>query len=439
MATPSPTTTNLDWKWSLKDLLIATIWVAAFLAIANYLGFSHPLLWCCVLFSGILAAFFAISIPHKHHATPNVVVAVTMLLLCNPLLMFFSLVMAVNSVSHLLFNVIASRFRTPLTVRRVLAVSFTLTLISFSIGVLVSLPGYYKAESAKERYRPIDLHERLSYESQKSPAMRTNVSNDARPSVDSVESLFAELSQHSFFYAGRTSNLKALHNGRLDAFVRSPGFGVGRFLEPSLNRLEFPEPRNIPFTVVDDNEYIELERASWRFVHSLPYVDSNETFHTRSVVSFANPAGTGLIIEPKVAAGFQPHAMHVPPQNIGQDYLAQQQLTLETLQLISLHRFESPRAYVLDHLPRMDQLIGKDVPTRVLSNFEQKATDSLMDSKTTEDIVSESRGDKLRMVGAVRAYSSCLACHSANRGDLLGAFTYTFLKTEKQTDVLNLN
>ena len=54
----------------------------------------------------------------------------------------------------------------------------------------------------------------------------------------------------------------------------------------------------------------------------------------------------------------------LPPQNMGQDFLAKSKLKLNSLQLISLLRFEAPRAYVLDHLPRMDQLVAEDVPTR---------------------------------------------------------------------------
>ena len=41
-------------------------------------------------------------------------------------------------------------------------------------------------------------------------------------------------------------------------------------------------------------------------------------------------------------------------------------------------------------------------------------------------------GPTLRMLGAIRAANQCVACHAAERGQLLGAFSYTLqLQPEK--------
>jgi len=435
MVPPSASATNTDWKWSLKELMSATLLLAVFVAIASYLGFGHPLLWVCTIASAILAVVCATSIPFKRHVSPRVVSILIMLVLCNPIFMFFSLVMTINSVSHLLFNSIASRFQTPLTVRRVLAVSITLTLVSFSIGVLVSLPDYFKVESAKERYRPIDLHNRLSYENQNT-VQKTKLSVDA-PSA--METYFIHGSQDSNRFMGRAWELKSLHDGRLDSFVRSSGFGVGRFFGPSLNRIEFPEPQDLPFTALAEHEYQSIKRRSLRGLrYLLPNVNTHETLHASSLLAFVSPASTGLLVEPKVSAGFQAHAMRLPPQNFAKTFLEKQGLTLKSLQLVSLQRFDAPRAYVLDHLPRMDQLTGKDVPTRKLSHFESSAIQTLQQNPT-EDIITEVTDDGLAMVGSVRAYESCLECHSGQRGRLLGAFTYTFVENTDQNHGLGSN
>jgi hypothetical protein len=103
--------------------------------------------------------------------------------------------------------------------------------------------------------------------------------------------------------------------------------------------------------------------------------------------------------------------------------------TLERLELVSLLKFDEPRVYVLDHLPRMDQLSGDDVPTRPLDEFE---ADALPQLRTAEDIVIDDSAKPLRMLGSLRAADQCRDCHSVARGELLGAFTY-FLQARDAT------
>jgi len=286
---------------------------------------------------------------------------------------------------------------------------------------------------AKERYRPIDLSQRLSYENAETTQVIPKVSTTAPAKVDLAEAYFTEAERMTGFFRGRKSNLEALHNGRLDSFVRSPGFGVGRFFAPSVERIDYPETQDLPFTVVADQEFQEMRKSLWELQFGLPQVTSHQTLHVSSVLAFAHPSGTGAVTEPKVAVGFEPHAMQLPPQNLAKNFLKEQQLNLESLQLVSLHRFETPRAYVLDHLPRMDQLIGEDVPTRELSKFERSAIETLGQT-TTDDIVTEVTDDGLAMLGSVRAYESCLECHAGNKGDLLGAFSYTFRENADQNN-----
>jgi len=116
-------------------------------------------------------------------------------------------------------------------------------------------------------------------------------------------------------------------------------------------------------------------------------------------------------------------------------------LKLRSLQLISLRRFDSPRAYVLDHLPRMDQLSDDQVETRKLNVFELEAlekletrTEELLLKNGTEvsDIVLNYDTNQVEMVGALRAINACLDCHNAKKHEMLGAFTYRFTFVEKE-------
>ena len=59
--------------------------------------------------------------------------------------------------------------------------------------------------------------------------------------------------------------------------------------------------------------------------------------------------------------------------------------------------------------------------TRPLVPFEKKALTAL---KAGDDLVTESSGDRIRMMGSLRAAKQCLQCHDAKRGDLLGAFSW---------------
>jgi hypothetical protein len=77
---------------------------------------------------------------------------------------------------------------------------------------------------------------------------------------------------------------------------------------------------------------------------------------------------------------------------------------------------------VLDHLPRMDRLSSDDAPTRPLDAFE---TDALAKLWKDEDVVVKNDGDDYRMLGSLRAAKQCLDCHSVQRGELLGAFSYS--------------
>jgi hypothetical protein len=89
------------------------------------------------------------------------------------------------------------------------------------------------------------------------------------------------------------------------------------------------------------------------------------------------------------------------------------------LELVSLLKHDPPAAYISENLPRMEDL--REAPTRLLDEFEASALQKL---RTGEELVVEVQPQEIHMVGALRALKQCTECHSVERGELLGAFTY---------------
>lgn len=89
------------------------------------------------------------------------------------------------------------------------------------------------------------------------------------------------------------------------------------------------------------------------------------------------------------------------------------------LELVSLLKHETPRVYMSEHLPRMQDL--DRVTTRALDSFETRALPRLDQG---EELITASSPNCIVMLGAIRAGETCLRCHQVERGTLLGAFTY---------------
>ena len=78
-----------------------------------------------------------------------------------------------------------------------------------------------------------------------------------------------------------------------------------------------------------------------------------------------------------------------------------------------------PVVYQTGELPQMDQLT--DVPTRPLDAFEAASLPKL---RAASDLQYQATDEGIHMLGAIRAANTCLQCHAASRGELLGAFSY---------------
>jgi hypothetical protein len=216
----------------------------------------------------------------------------------------------------------------------------------------------------------------------------------------------------------RTYHLRLLHESTVDSFLNSPGFGVRRrpiapesvFLRGVRDSAAVPQPvaRSAPPA---PSELL----APW------PTVTTDKdlrTFHFQSVADFSYPSGSGYARDRRHAVGFRPHEFSQVPK-------AGERWAVETVDLVSLLCHAEPVAYVSTDLPRMEELKGAS--TRPLDVFESPGLTKLRGGDLL--VVGEGNGH-VRLLGAIRAVRQCVTCHGCERGDLLGAFSYTLRRTE---------
>ena len=194
----------------------------------------------------------------------------------------------------------------------------------------------------------------------------------------------------------RRWQLVRLHSRGYEAFVRSLGFGVSRMGPINAESIRLPALRDVRF----DDAASEEQGTRWGMASAFQMAGkSNDVLHLHyaSRNDFLDPEWFGAVIDPiRQVAGFVAHAFHNPPAaSLGDP----ETWTLDRLELVSLLRFDEPRVYVLDHLPRMDQLSSATVPTRPLDEFEATA---LVQLRSDEDVIVTHTGPAYRMLGSLR-------------------------------------
>jgi len=139
--------------------------------------------------------------------------------------------------------------------------------------------------------------------------------------------------------------------------------------------------------------------------------------HDGILKSFFHSQGFGYFKDREHVAGFKSHGFR-----FFSDYFTfkDPKWQVQHVLLVGILQHEQPVVYLTDNLPSMEQVrLGK---TRSLDFFEEAAFPSLCEG---EDLYIVSKEKTLRMLGAIRATKTCLQCHDAEVGDLLGAFSYT--------------
>lgn len=213
----------------------------------------------------------------------------------------------------------------------------------------------------------------------------------------------------------RARDLEVLHERTVRRFVDSAGFGVGRLTVGALReRLSddpgtgTPVPQPVPRTSA--TKFPGGPESMPPLSQAYPGFDA---LNEDSVLDFANLAGAGFVKDRRHVAGFRPHRLSKVPA-------PPEEFAVETVDLLGLLTHPEPVAYVSANLPRMDEL--RAAPTRPLDTFESAG---LKEIRQGEDLVFGEAGTHLRLVGSIRNARQCVDCHGGQRGDLLGAFSYT--------------
>jgi hypothetical protein len=299
--------------------------------------------------------------------------------------------------------------------------------------------GNEKIWSAKEllsQYPLESLADRLAYENQSvAQQSRDGAVELPRESAGLLTELEHSISMRVDFDT-RTASLKMLHSDKVEQFISRQGkFGVSRMVEPKPLHLE-PIPADVISFPASDFVYSYQEDAekitppnttqqSSGAGSPMPGLDFLQELHQMGVINFVNISGFGYIRDRNHVAGFESHRFNRMPkapssiqnQNIKEP--EKERWLIRRLELVSLLKHEKPAVYISEHLPRMDEL--KDAETRDLIPFEHRA---LIGLQAGEDLVSEATGNRVLLMGAVRAAKQCLDCHEIQRGALLGAFSY---------------
>ena len=229
----------------------------------------------------------------------------------------------------------------------------------------------------------------------------------------------------------RMLRLLQLHTDRVLRFGNSPGNGLGRIGTPQFNglvvgpqasdgltpeELELPGVALIPFA----SERASADDDAPAADTPPPKRDRLAALHVNALFDFLDPAGFGYVRDREHVAGFEPHQFrHMPEAPTEQGAGRTEKWAVVRLQLVSLLKHDRPVVYSSNVLPSMIEANRPE--TRPLTAFEEKALKALREG---DDLVTESSGDRIRMMGSLRPAKQCLECHDAKRGDLLGAFSW---------------
>jgi hypothetical protein len=178
----------------------------------------------------------------------------------------------------------------------------------------------------------------------------------------------------------------------------------------------------------------------WSLTNGMPNGELTRIFHLLINREFASPDSTGYIRDLDKIAGFQPHKIRFGKEwdgslrmwdkaKLAETYPGVKELdvtwSVNRLQLVSLLMHDTPRVYVSEKLPDMEDLNSSNAKTRPLNGFETNGLEILHQG---EDVYTIATQNRIVMLGAIRADNNCLKCHSVKKDEMLGAFSYELLR-----------
>lgn len=429
-------------RFAIRDLLIWTVLVAALCAVLSawaqhfFLPGMFPTL--LLVFGSALATAFLLWWNRK-------ILALIAILLVHgagfvAYAVFGTVIFAsfwCHLISFLVFCLYASFVKQPWRFNTLLRVFVLVGVIAFGYGA------WYRAEVLKSlyamrsQYPMVSIADRFEHEnSGERPKREIDMSLKDTPDEGLVDAEALDIKLRMFSY--RTRDLRRLHSRSVEQFIIAPDFGARRMPirgPGEIESIEIQDPgfdhdrfwsmtiqRAIP--EVYDREYQLLENPWENFRSNFQHEIGKFQYHFAATRDFANQNTFGYVTVNREVAGFVNHAFHNPPPGIQLD---ERRWRIESLQLVSLLNHETPQVYLHEDLPRMDQVADGVVETRDLDVFE---TEGLAKLQNGEQIVSAEVDGELRMIGALRSRFSCTECHNMEKDELLGAFSYKFLRVD---------
>ncbi len=316
--------------------------------------------------------------------------------------------------------------------RRFLKWSLVVTALLFAIPVGYGIYNAAEWSRLRDVYPIESMDERLSYERRahredSSAAIQTSSTNSQRLVEQEQQIGYQEQQWRTQV---RVLSLQHLHSSNVSQFIDAEGFGVGRMvLRPRPSYVEIrdqADPIPLPPSEARSYEYVdplklgkaEQPRTEAAHIPGAPDALQLLGLHDEGLLDFANVPGFGYVRDRGYVVGFESHRFGATPGRYDPDG-KWARWKIQRLELVSLLKHEEPVAYVSDYLPRMDKL--KDAPVRPLDEFE---TNALKKLEIGKDLEVDYASDRIRMLGSIRALKQCVKCHHAERGELLGAFTY---------------
>jgi hypothetical protein len=292
-----------------------------------------------------------------------------------------------------------------------------------------------KAESLRAKFPFESLAPRLAHEDDKA-AKPSVLSAEAQERLDQRDKHFEQLRdpQAQAWLNLRRASLAQLHSSEVEKFVAREGFGLSRMPTPAPSYLEVPPvpqlalpsreidpPHGEPIARVPQSAADAVATAS-----NFPTSENLTELHVNSENTFVAADRLGYAKDREHVAGFAGHAFsRLPRLTDSEGWLSEpeEHWAVRRMELVSLLKHDQPQVYVSSDLPRMDKM--NDTPLRDLGEFE---TDALAKLNAGEDVVTRASLNRIEMLGALRASKSCLQCHNVERGQLLGAFSYSLVR-----------
>lgn len=293
-----------------------------------------------------------------------------------------------------------------------------------------------RAAELRGKYPLQSLAPRLKYETVAAPTAKPALSPAAAARLTEREEQ-AQVMRKSPWMGVRSRSLEQLHSEEVAKFVAREGFGLSRMPSPGPSYLPLQPPPQLalPSAEVEPPAYDSVANFEQHSPSNIPAAVAEvrmpspvklNQFHLASEGTFLSPERLGYVQDRDHVAGFGSHAFMSLPRledQAGWHAEPTEQWAIRRLELISILKHETPRVYVADELPNMEKLAH--APTRELGDFERRALAKLFDG---EDVVTRASTNRIEMLGALRAHKQCMECHDVERGQVLGAFSYTLLR-----------